>query len=208
MLRNLARLGACVLLGIGLLTVWATFRIWDQGGRDERRRADAIVILGAAQYDGRPSPVFEARLSHAVDLYSAGIAPLLVVTGGKAEGDRTTEAAAARAYAVAHGVPEAAILSEDRGRTTLESLENVRELFRAQALSSAVFVSDPTHMLRVLRIATDEGIEAWGSATPASPIEMDAGLRAEATVHELGALALYFLGGADLVADEVGQPAG
>ena len=97
------------------------------------------------------------------------MAPILVVTGGKAEGDRTTEAAAARAYALARGIPEAAILSEDRGRTTLESLENVRELFRAGGLSSAVFVSDRTHMLRVLRIATDQGIEAWGSPVPRRP---------------------------------------
>ena len=103
------------------------------------------------------------------------MAPILVVTGGKAEGDRTTEAAAARAYAVARGVPEAAILSEDRGRTTLESLENVRELFRGRGLSSAVFVSDRTHMLRVLRIATDQGIEAWGSPTPSSPTDTDPG---------------------------------
>ncbi len=178
---------------------YASWRIWDQGERDERRAADAIVIMGAAQYDGRPSPIFEARLSHAVDLYQAGIAPILVVTGGKATGDRTTEAAAARAYALARGVPEVAILSEDRGRTTLESLENVWALFRERGLSSAVFVSDRTHMLRVLRIATDEGIEAWGSPTPVSPGDGDPAVRVEAMLHELGALAIYFLGAGHLI---------
>jgi len=194
MRHHLAVLGATALLGAALLAAITVFRIWDQGARDERRTADAIVVLGAAQYDGRPSPVFEARLSQAVELFRAGIAPILVVTGGKAEGDRTTEAGAGRAYARARGVPEAAILSEDRGRTTLESLQGVAALFRANGLSSAVFVSDRTHLLRVLRIATDEGIVAWGSPTTTSPIDADPWLRAEATFRELGALAVYFLG--------------
>jgi uncharacterized SAM-binding protein YcdF (DUF218 family) len=207
MLRHLVRLCAAALVGAAVVAAFATFRIWDQGSRDERRAAEAIVILGAAQYDGRPSPVFEARLSHAVALYKAGIAPLLVVTGGKVEGDRTTEAAAARAYAVAHGVPEAAILSEDGGRTTLESLEHVRELFRGRGVSSAVFVSDRTHMLRVLRVATDQGIQAWGSPTPISPADTDPGARIEAVLHELGALAVYFLGAASVVTGEVAGPA-
>lgn len=194
MRHHLAVLGAAILLGTLVLAAIAVFRIWDQGTRDERRPADAIVVLGAAQYDGRPSPVFEARLSQAVALYQAGIAPILVVTGGKAEGDRTTEAATARAYATARGVPAAAILSEDRGRTTLESLQGVAALFRTNRLSSAVFVSDRTHLLRVLRIATDEGIVAWGSPTTTSPIDADVRLTVEATLRELGALAVYFLG--------------
>lgn len=208
MLRHLARLGVAALVGAVLIAALATFRIWEQGDRDERRVADAIVILGAAQYDGRPSPVLEARLLHGIDLYEAGLAPILVVTGGKAEGDRTTEAAAARAYAVAHGVPETAILSEDRGRTTLESLEAVRELLRGRGLTSAVFVSDRTHMLRVLRIATDQGIEAWGSPTTMSPTDADPRVRLEAVLHELGALAVYFLGAGHLIGDEVTGPAG
>jgi uncharacterized SAM-binding protein YcdF (DUF218 family) len=200
--RHLARLAAAAVLGSALVATLMTYRIWDQGGRDERRAADAIVILGAAQYDGRPSPVFEARLTHAVDLYAAGVAPILVVTGGKADGDRTTEAAAARAWAMARGVPGTAILSEDEGRTTLESLGNVRELFRARGLSSAVFVSDRTHMLRVLRIATDQGIEAWGSPVPSGPADADPATWAEAMTHELGALGVYFLGAGHLVRSE------
>jgi len=208
MVRHLTRLAAAAILGSVLVAALMTYRIWDQGGRDERRSADAIVILGAAQYDGRPSPVFEARLAHAVDLYTAGVAPILVVTGGKAAGDRTTEAAAARAWAIARGVPDSAILSEDRGRTTLESLDNVRELFRTRGLSSAVFVSDRTHMLRVLRIATDQGIEAWGSPVPAGPADADSGTRAEALLHELGALAVYFLGAGHLVLDGAGTSGG
>lgn len=195
MRRHVVTLGAALLLGTIIVAAIAAFRIRDQGARDERRPADAIVVLGAAQYDGRPSPVFEARLSHAVDLWEAGVAPILVMTGGGAHGDRTTEAAAGRAYALSRGVPDAAILFEDRGRTTGESLANVGSLFRLRGLTSAVFVSDRTHMLRVLRIATDEGILAWGSPTATSPIDADAGLQLEATIRELGALAVYFLGG-------------
>ena len=174
---------------------WATFRIWDTGNRDDRQDADAIVVLGAAQYDGRPSPVFQARIDHAVDLYQAGIARYLIMTGGKAVGDRTTEAATARAVAISRGVPASAILSEDVGRTTLESLDGVSALLREHQLASAVFVSDRTHMLRVLRIARDEGIAAYGSPTATSPTDLSFASRLDATIHELGALTLYFISG-------------
>jgi len=182
-------------LAIAIVAGYATYRVWDQGQRDDRRPADAIVVMGAAQYDGRPSPVLEARLAHAVDLYEAGVAPRLIVTGGKAQGDRTTEAAAGRAYALARGVPAEAILDEDGSRTTLESIRAVRGVLRGHGLATAVFVSDRPHMLRVLRMAADEGITGWGSPTDTSPIESHPLLRADATVHELLALAQYFLVG-------------
>jgi uncharacterized SAM-binding protein YcdF (DUF218 family) len=173
----------------------ATFRIWRQGDADERRPVDAIVVLGAAQYDGRPSPVFEARLEHAVSLWHGGLAKAFVVTGGKLPGDRTTEAAVARAYAIAHGVPESAIFGEDEAHNTLASLKAVAVQLQRRDMSSAVFVSDPTHMLRVLRIADDLGIDAYGSPTTTSPVQEDPVRRAQATIHELGALAVYFLSG-------------
>jgi uncharacterized SAM-binding protein YcdF (DUF218 family) len=174
---------------------YAAYRVWDQAGRDERRDADAIVVLGAAQYDGRPSPLFAARLDHAIDLYHQGVAPRLIVTGGKREGDRTTEAATARAYAVRHDVPEEAILVEDSSRTTLQSIRGVEVLMHDSGLRTAVFVSDPTHMLRVLRMAADVGIDAYGSPTRTSPLERDPAGRVDATLHELGALGVYFLTG-------------
>ncbi|HVN50769.1 MAG TPA: YdcF family protein, partial [Acidimicrobiales bacterium] len=117
---------AVVVLGVGA----TTFRIWQQGEQDEQRPADAIVVLGAAQYDGRPSPVFEARLAHAVELYKAGVAPTFVVTGGRIPGDTTTEAAVARAYAIAHGVPPDAIIGEDEARNTLTSMRSVAALLK------------------------------------------------------------------------------
>ncbi len=202
MRRDLTRLGAVAFLGAAAIVGYATFRIWDQGERDEARPADAIVVMGAAEYDGRPSPVFLARLDHAVSLYRAGLAPLLVVTGGKAAGDRTTEAAVARDFAIAQGVPAASILVEDRGRTTLESLRTVGEMLRDRGARDVLFVSDRTHMLRVLRMARDQGLTSFGSPTTTSPIDADLTSRADAMLHELGALAFYFLTGAGFEAPQ------
>lgn len=195
MRRDLTRLLIAVGAAATILAGYTAFRIWEQGDRDERRAADAIVVLGAAQYDGTPSPVFRARLEHAVALFHEGYADVLVVTGGKAEGDRTTEAAAARQFAIDHGVPAAAILVEDKGRTTLESLRTVGAMLRESRSTSALFVSDRAHMLRVLRIARDEGLVAYGSPTTTSPTDATFGHRLEATTHELAALAVYFLAG-------------
>ena len=196
-LRDVVAVAVIGCVGVAIAAGYATYRIWEQGERDEQRPADAIVVMGAAQYDGRPSPLFGARLDHGIELYRAGIAKHLVMTGGKAVGDRTTEAASGRAYAIAHGVPANAILVEDGSRTTLESIRAVRQLLKDHGLANAVFVSDRPHMLRVLRMAADEGIAAWGSPTSTSPIEHDLTGQLDATLHELGALAQYFLlGGA------------
>jgi uncharacterized SAM-binding protein YcdF (DUF218 family) len=191
--RDLLEVAVLGCIGIVVVAGYASYRIWSQGLLDEQRRADAIVVMGAAQYDGRPSPVFAARLDHAIELYRAGLAEHLIVTGGKAAGDRTTEAASARLYAIARGVPPDAILAEDGSRTTLESIQAVGDLLRGHGLADAVFVSDRPHMLRVLRMASDDGIEAWGSPTRTSPLEHDLTAQLDATVHELGALAQYFL---------------
>jgi len=193
--RDLIRLAGAACLGLVLAGGYATYRIWSQGHTDEERPADAIVVMGAAQYDGRPSRVFAARLDHAVSLYLAGVAPRLVLTGGKAEGDRTTEAAAGRAFAIGLGVREEDILMEDQSRTTLESIRAVSDLLDASGARNAIFVSDRPHMLRVLRMAADEGVTAWGSPTRTSPIEQDVAGQVDATIHELGALAWYFLTG-------------
>lgn len=194
-MRLFARLIIAGLIAGVAIGGYAAYRIWDQGNRDDRPPADAIVVMGAAQYDGRPSPVFAARLDHAIALFHEGVAPRLIVTGGKREGDRTTEAASARRYAMEHGVPEQAILSEDTSRTTLQSIRRVAALMRGEGIGSAVFVSDPSHMLRVLRMASDEGITGFGSPTRTSPVEGDTVRRLDAIAHELGALAIYFVSG-------------
>jgi uncharacterized SAM-binding protein YcdF (DUF218 family) len=189
------------VVGAVLLGGYMAVRISAQGDRDEQRPADAIVVLGAAQFDGTPGGVFEARLRHAVDLYEQGLAPYFVVTGGKLPGDRTTEAATARRWAIAHGVPASAILGESQGRNTLESLEAVATILREHGLRTAVFVSDETHMLRVLRMASDQGIVAWGSPTRTSATDRDPVRRQKAMLHEMAGLVAYYVGGGRLFDD-------
>jgi uncharacterized SAM-binding protein YcdF (DUF218 family) len=196
--RALAVISLVGIAGAVAVAGYATFRVWQRGDVDEVarvRQADAIVVLGAAQYDGRPSPVFQARLDHAVALWRDGHAPLLVMTGGGQEGDRTTEAATGRAYAIAHGVPSDAILMEDRGRSTQESLDAVAGILEARGAGPTIFVSDRLHMLRVMRIAKDLGVDAYGSPATDSPSDATIERRLDATLHELGALAWYGLVG-------------
>lgn len=188
---TIVRLGIAGVVGITAVAGYVTYRILDQGQRDDRTATEAIVVMGAAQYDGTPSPIFAARLDHAIDLFHDGVAPRLIVTGGKAEGDRTTEAASARAYAIAQGVPDEAILGEDQSRTTVASIRAVAALMRDEGIDRAVFVSDRSHMFRVLQMATDAGITATGSPTRTSPLEGDVVATADAVIHELGALAVY-----------------
>ena len=186
------------LAGAAAVTGCATLRLWQRGRVDEApgiEAAGAIVVLGATQHDGLPSPVFRARLDHAIALWRAGRAPLLVMTGGGMEGDRTTEAETGRGYAIMKGVPADAILMEDRGRSTRESLRAVSAILEGRGVGAAVFVSDRSHMLRVMRIARDLGIEAYGSPATDSPSDASLQRRAKATAHELGALAWYGLAG-------------
>jgi uncharacterized SAM-binding protein YcdF (DUF218 family) len=178
-------LGACAL------TAYTTFRIWQVGQQDGRRQVDAIVVLGAAQYNGRPSDALAARLDHAIELYKEGFAPYLITTGGKLQGDVYTEADTGRRYAIARGVPASAILMENSGTDTLESIQHVRAIFDARGLHKALFVSDRSHMLRILRLAQDQGIEAWASPTDTSPDDIDGTLIRNSMVHELGGLAYY-----------------
>lgn len=140
------------------------------GRGDHADPVDAIVVLGAAQYDGRPSPQLEARLDHALTLWEAGVAPAVMVTGGKLPADRFTEAEASRSYLVEHGVPESAILMETAGATTYESLESATEMLLAADLDDVVLVSDPFHMKRSELIAEGFGLDARVSATPTSVV--------------------------------------
>lgn len=184
--------GTVAIIG---LTGWMTFRIWQVGQQDERATSvDAVVVMGAAQYDGRPSPVFEARLDHAIELVRSGVAPRLIVTGGRQPGDRFSEAEAARRYAIDRGVPGELILAETSGTDTRSSLVNVAALLDSEGLERAIFVSDRTHMLRVRLLARDLGITGFGSPTASSPIDRDLAARAAATIREIAALAAYLAG--------------
>src|SRR5213592_4135203 len=138
--------------------------------RDEARPAQAIVVLGAAQYAGKPSPVLRARLDHALDLWNRHLASLLILTGGTGAGDTTSEAAVGRNYARKHGVPDSAILVENEGRTTSESMRAVAAMLEVRGLQSALLVSDPFHMLRLRILARRFGFTPYTSPTQTSPI--------------------------------------
>ena len=146
----------------------AAVLLW--GARDRARISDAIVVLGAAQYVGRPSPVLRARLDHALELWQRGLAPRLIFTGGTGIGDTTSEAAVSRIYALRHGVPDTAILMENEGRTTRESLAAVSAIMRARQMRTAILVSDPFHMLRLRILSNQYGVDAYTSPTKTSPI--------------------------------------
>jgi uncharacterized SAM-binding protein YcdF (DUF218 family) len=136
---------------------------------DTRKPAHAIVVMGAAQYDGKPSPVLRARVDHAIDLWRRGLAPVMITTGGRGVGDTTTEAAVERRYAIAHGVPQTAILMEPESRSTRESLRNVAAMLQKDA-RDVILVSDPFHMLRLSILAHRFGLRPRTSPTPTSPI--------------------------------------
>ena len=140
------------------------------GRRDEAKAADVIVVLGAAQYDGRPSPVLKARLDHAVELYERGIAKTLIMTGGVGPGDTVSEAVVSRRYASRAGVPAEAILVEKTGLTTLQSMRAVGRMMEERGFDSAVLVSDPFHMLRLKLLARRVGFRGYTSPTRTSPI--------------------------------------
>lgn len=140
------------------------------GARDMARPSDAIVVLGAAQYAGRPSPVLKARLDHALDLWNKGMAKRLVLTGGRGTGDTISEAAVGRRYAMKAGVADSAILLENEGRTTSESFATVAEILEEKKLERAILVSDPFHMLRLQILAKRYGVESVTSPTRTSPI--------------------------------------
>lgn len=140
------------------------------GSIDQARTADSIVVLGAAQYDGRPSPVLRARLDHAIELWKHGMGKVLVVTGGRGAGDTTSEADVGRVYARKHGVPDTVILLENTGRTTRESMLGVAKLLGDRGIRTAILVSDPFHMLRLSIIGRRFGLTPYTSPTRTSPI--------------------------------------
>jgi uncharacterized SAM-binding protein YcdF (DUF218 family) len=166
-----------VLLGVGLVFVLlvgyylvSLFQVWSTGRSDQARAVDAIVVLGAAQYDGEPSPQLAARLDHVVELWPQGNAPLVVVTGGNQPGDRFTEAEASANYLAERGVPADAIVQEGAGHSTYESMRAVADLLGDRGLSSVLIVTDPYHALRSRLIAEDVGLTAYVSPTPTSVV--------------------------------------
>ena len=153
----------------------ATFAtVWRTAHRDGSRPADAIVVLGAAQYDGRPSPALKARLDHVVDLWRDDIGAHVVVTGGKQPGDRFTEATASATYLRARGIPDDKILREVQGRSSFQSLADAASFLQRRGLRRVVLVSDAYHAARIEGIAEEVGLDASVSPTPATRNQVNA----------------------------------
>ena len=172
---------AIVVAALGAYYAVSFVQVWSVGRSDQVRPVDAIVVMGAAQYDGAPSPQLAARLDHVVDLWGDGLAPLVITTGGNQPGDRFTEAEASEAYLVERGVPAEAVLLENSGSNSYESLESVADMMGTRGLGEVLIVTDPYHALRSRLIAEDVGLTAYVSPTPYSVVTGPSSLRRHAS---------------------------
>lgn len=170
MRRWLTRLVAGAVLVAVVLAIGTAFRVWQVARVDDRAEADVIVVLGAAQYNGEPSPIFAARLEHARQLRAEGVAQQIVTAGGKLADDAYTEAEAGARWLVDNGVPESDTIVVGHGSDTLTSMEAVADVAAERDLSSAVIVSDPWHSLRARTMADEAGLEATTSPARSGPI--------------------------------------
>lgn len=183
-LRWLARALLGLALLVALVLVWAFVVVLSTSSIDERQPADAIVVLGAAQYNGRPSPVLQARLDHALTLYRAGLAPKVMVTGGIGRGDVMSEAIVSKRYLTARGVPGSAVVLEAEGRSTGESMTAVAAWARKAGVKTVILVSDPFHMARLRAEARRTRLTAYLSPTTTSPISENPRLEMEYLLAE------------------------
>jgi uncharacterized SAM-binding protein YcdF (DUF218 family) len=190
-MRFVRRLLLGVLL-VGALVLGGTgFRVWQVARVDDRAHADVVVVLGAAQYNGNPSKILEARLDHAKSLFESGVAEHIVTGGGRRVGDKYTEADAGARWLAAHGVPEDRVIEVPQGTDTLGTLRAVAGAVTAHGWHSAVIVSDPWHSLRARTMAEDSGLEAWTSPTHSGPIVQTRQTQLRYILRETGALLFY-----------------
>jgi len=191
--------GLRIAIALGLLVVagalgwigWVYVQIDSYAHQDQAAPADAIGVLGAAEYDGRPSPVYRARLDHALELYHRGIAPLIITLGGPG-GDQYTEGSVGREYLMSKGVPESAIIAETESRNTEESARRMVVIARANGLQRLVVVSDDTHMFRIHAICAADGMDVLTSPRP-RPATEEKRQEGERVAHEILSYTLWRL---------------
>jgi uncharacterized SAM-binding protein YcdF (DUF218 family) len=166
-ITHLRRTAGLICLALAMFVIGyliaITVRIERQSTRDEARPADVIIVMGAAEYRGHPSPVLKLRLDHAVQLYERNLAPYIMTTGGPGGDPSFTEGGVGRSYLIDRGIPAEAIIVEDEGETTAYSLTAASEILRRMGLRSCIIVSDGYHIFRVKKILQQEGFEAFGS---------------------------------------------
>jgi len=182
------------VLALLAIESWLYFAIRRQASRDEARKAGAIVVFGAAQYEGQPSPVFKARLDHAFDLEERSLAPLVITTGAGGGDVRFTEAGVGRDYLVQQGMAADKILTDSTSQTTYASVQAVARLLLDRHIHNCIAVSDGFHLYRVTRMLEQRGIEVYSSPDPDSPIEADAWDRTLHTLREVISTTAWYLG--------------
>ena len=168
------------------------WRIVQQAGRDEARPADAIVVFGAAEYDGRPSPVYKARLDQAAQLYHRGLAPMVIITGGSGGDPRFSEGVVGREYLKTLGIPDSQLIAETQSDDTAESARRVSTIMYVNSMHSCLAVSDGYHIFRIKKMLQREGITAYGAPRPNSRPQ-SFWRRQESAWHEIGSYTLWLL---------------
>jgi uncharacterized SAM-binding protein YcdF (DUF218 family) len=168
------------------------WRILHQAGQDETRTADAIVVFGAAEYDGRPSPVYKARLDHAAQLYHRGLAPMVITTGGAGGDPRFSEGEVGREYLKTLGVPDSQLIAETQSADTAESARRVSTIMYVNGMHSCLAASDGYHIFRIKQMLGREGITVYGAPRPNSRPQTF-WKRQESTWHEIGSYTLWLL---------------
>lgn len=191
--RIVRRVVTGTLLVMVLVVGGTAFRVWNVASADDRRPADMMIVLGAAQYHGEPSDVLKARLKQVLNLYRQGMASDVVTVGGRQSGDVFTEAQASKKWLVEHGVPADHITDVDEGSDTIGSMQAVSELADQRGWRSALVVSDPLHSLRAETMANDTGLRTWSSPTRSGPFGETDGSQLHYVVRETGALIYYRL---------------
>ncbi|GHD14784.1 hypothetical protein GCM10007147_01200 [Nocardiopsis kunsanensis] len=167
--------------------------VWYTARQDDRDRSDAIIVLGASQYNGVPSPVFEARLRQAQSLYQQGVAPMIITVGGKQPADNHTEAAAGRDWLTEVGVPPEQVIALEEGADTLQSIGAVAEVYDQKTWETAIIVSDPWHSLRAKQMAADHGIEAGTSPARSGPAVIERSTQLWYITRETASLWYYWI---------------
>jgi uncharacterized SAM-binding protein YcdF (DUF218 family) len=169
--KSALRIAFAVVIAMALYVGLTFITVLTVGHTDAGEKADAVVVMGAAQYDGIPSPLLESRLQHALEIYQEGRVSFIAVTGGKMPGDRFTEAATSRRWLTDRGVPAAAIFGEDKGRSTWESLDYLAAVLQTRGVSNVLVSTDHWHMQRCVLSLRELGIHAEPSATSTSPLQ-------------------------------------
>jgi len=179
------------LIVVGAYCSYVYREIRDYATHDEARAADAIVVLGAAQYNGHPSPVYKARLDHVLELFRKGYARFVITTGGYGPDVNFSEAQVGTQYLVQHGVNPAVIITDQSSGTTSDSISAVSNLMQAKGWKDALVVSDGFHLFRLKRMFQNTGIVAFTSPAPNSPIEASSSQRFLYSMREVLLFSVY-----------------